>query len=201
MSKLESAPDLELDQNQDKEDRFQGSVKWFSEKRGYGFVQVEDEEVFIHRSTLLAFGIQKIQNEDIVTVSLVDSDRGKIVEKLYGVERPPIPIDLMSDTPDDGEVMAKVKFFNNHKGYGFIIAENEPQDIFIHFRILERNGFSMLEQGQKLLVRLEDDIRGKQVSTIRISLATNFQLLLKMIFLHLKMSSVKIFNICCIQVF
>ena len=59
MSKLESAPDLEVDQNQDKEDRFQGSVKWFSEKRGYGFVQVEDEEVFIHRSTLLAFGIQK----------------------------------------------------------------------------------------------------------------------------------------------
>ena len=40
MSKLESAHDLELDQNQDKEDRFQGSVKWFSEKRGYGFVQV-----------------------------------------------------------------------------------------------------------------------------------------------------------------
>ena len=174
MSKLESAPDLELDQNQDKEDRFQGSVKWFSEKRGYGFVQVEDEEVFIHRSTLLAFGIQKIQNEDIVTVSLVDSDRGKIVEKLYGVERPPIPIDLMSDTPDDGEVMAKVKFFNNHKGYGFIIAENEPQDIFIHFRILERNGFSMLEQGQKLLVRLEDDIRGKQVSTIRIYTGNEF---------------------------
>ena len=123
---------------------------------------------------MLAFGIQKIQNEDIVTVSLVDSDRGKIVEKLYGVERPPIPIDLMSDTPDDGEVMAKVKFFNNHKGYGFIIAENEPQDIFIHFRILERNGFSMLEQGQKLLVRLEDDIRGKQVSTIRIYTGNEF---------------------------
>lgn len=174
MSKNESSNDLDKDQTQDKEDRFQGSVKWFSEKRGYGFVQVENDEVFIHRSTLLAFGIQKIQNEDIVTVSLVDSERGKIVDRLYGVERPPIPENLMGDTPEDGEVLAKVKFFNNHKGYGFIIAENEPQDIFVHFRILEKNGFSMLEQGQKLLVRLEDDDRGKQVTTIRIYTGDEF---------------------------
>lgn len=174
MSKNESSNDLDKDQTQDKEDRFQGSVKWFSEKRGYGFVQVENDEVFIHRSTLLAFGIQKIQNEDIVTVSLVDSERGKIVDRLYGVERPPIPENLMGDTPEDGEVLAKVKFFNNHKGYGFIIAENEPQDIFVQYRILEKNGFSMLEQGQKLLVRLEDDDRGKQVTTIRIYTGNEF---------------------------
>ena len=174
MSKNESSNDLDKDQTQDKEDRFQGSVKWFSEKRGYGFVQVENDEVFIHRSTLLAFGIQKIQNEDIVTVSLVVSERGKIVDRLYGVERPPIPENLMGDTPEDGEVLAKVKFFNNHKVYGFIIAENEPQDIFVHFRILEKNGFSMLEQGQKLLVRLEDDDRGKQVTTIRIYTGDEF---------------------------
>ena len=67
-----------------------------------------------------------------------------------------------------------LKFFNNHKGYGFIIAENEPQDIFVHFRILEKNGFSMLEQGQKLLVRIEDDDRGKQVTTIRIYTGNEF---------------------------
>ena len=127
MSKLETKTDLEADQAQEKEERFQGSVKWFSEKRGYGFIQVGDDEVFIHRSTLLSFGIQKIQNEDIVTISLVNSERGLIVEKLYGVERPPIPVELMADTPEDDEVMATVKFFNNHKGYGFIIAENESQ--------------------------------------------------------------------------
>jgi CspA family cold shock protein len=179
MSKTESTSNQKTDQQktdqtQDKADRYQGSVKWFSEKRGYGFVQVGEEEVFIHRSTLIAFGVQKIQNEDIVTVSLVDSDRGKIVEKLYGVERPPIPEELMADTPEEGEVMAKVKFFNNHKGYGFIIAENEQQDIFVHFRVLETNGFSTLEQGQRVLVRLEDGDRGKQVSTIRLYTGDDF---------------------------
>ena len=33
---------------------------------------------------------------------------------------------------------------------------------------IEKNGFSALEQGQKILVRLEDGDRGKQVTTIRL---------------------------------
>ena len=72
----------------------------------------------------------------------------------------------MADTPDEGEVLAIVKFFNNHKGYGFIVTDGIDEDIFIHFRIIEKNGFSALEQGQKILVRLEDGDRGKQVTTI-----------------------------------
>ena len=154
--------------NGDDQDRYQGKVKWFSEKRGYGFIQIDDEEVFIHRSTLLAFGIAKLQNEDIVNVALIDSERGRIVETLFGVERPPIPPELMADTPAEGEVIADVKFFNNHKGYGFIVADEVDEDIFIHFRVLEKIGFSTLEQGQRLLVGLEDGERGKQVTTIRI---------------------------------
>ena len=161
----------------DTNDRYQGRVKWFSEKRGYGFIQIDDEEVFIHRSTLVSFGISKLQNEDIVTVSLLVSDRGRIVETLYGVERPPISPELMAVEPDEGEVMAEVKFFNNHKGYGFIVTDEDEDDIFIHFRILEKNGFSMLEQGQKILVRLEDSDRGKQVTTIRLYIADNKELL------------------------
>lgn len=152
----------------DDQDRYQGKVKWFSEKRGYGFIQIGDEEVFIHRSTLLAFGISKLQNEDIVNVALIASERGRIVETLYGVERPPIPPELMADTPDEGEVIADVKFFNNHKGYGFIVSDEVDEDIFIHFRVLEKNGLSSLEQGQQLLVGLEDGERGKQITTIRI---------------------------------
>lgn len=74
----------------------------------------------------------------------------------------------MADTPDEGEVLAIVKFFNNHKGYGFIVTDGIDEDIFIHFRIIEKNGFSALDQGQIILVRLEDGDRGKQVTTIRL---------------------------------
>jgi len=48
----------------------------------------------------------------------------------------------MADTPDEGEVIADVKFFNNHKGYGFIVSDEVDEDIFIHFRVLEKNGLS-----------------------------------------------------------
>ncbi len=165
-------------------DRHQGKVKWFSEKRGYGFIQINGEEVFIHRSTLVSFGISKLQNEDIVTVSLTLTDRGQTVETLYGVERPPLPFNLMAIDIADGEIMAEVKFFNNHKGYGFIVVDGSEDDIFVHFRILEQNGFSVLEQGQKLLIRLEDSApensnggQGKQVTTIRLYIGDNPELI------------------------
>ncbi len=168
-------------------DRYQGKVKWFSEKRGYGFIQINGEEVFIHRSTLVSFGISKLQNEDIVTVSLTLTDRGQTVETLYGVERPPLPFNLMAIDIADDEIIAEVKFFNNHKGYGFIVVDGSEDDIFVHFRILEQNGFSVLEQGQKLLVRFEDSApedsnpenggQGKQVTTIRLYIGDNPELM------------------------
>jgi len=147
--------------------RFQGKVKWFSERRGYGFIEVDGDEVFIHRSALLAFGLYRLQNEDLVTVSLTTTERGQIVNCLFGIERPPIPPQLIAETPDEDEEIATVKFFNDSKGYGFIMIDGHDEDIFIHSRVLEDNGLAMLDTGQKILVRVEDGERGEQVSTIR----------------------------------
>lgn len=147
--------------------RFQGKVKWFSERRGYGFIEVDGDEVFIHRSALLAFGMYRLQNEDVVTVSLTTTERGQIVNCLFGVERPPIPPQLIAEEPDEGEEIATVKFFNDSKGYGFIMIDGHDEDIFIHSRTLEDNGLAMLDTGQKILVRVEAGERGEQVSTIR----------------------------------
>ena len=68
--------------------------KWYSERRGYGFIEVDGHEVFIHRTTLNQFGIIRIQNEDIVLITQVKTDRGFIVDTLYGVERPPARLAL-----------------------------------------------------------------------------------------------------------
>jgi len=152
---------------EDGTERFQGKVKWFSERRGYGFIEVDGNEVFIHRSALLAFGMYRLQNEDKVTVSMTTTERGQIVDCLFGVERPPIPPQLIATAPDDGEEIATVKFFNDAKGYGFIMIDGHDEDIFIHSRTLEDNGLAMLDSGQKILVRVEAGERGEQVSTIR----------------------------------
>lgn len=34
-----------------------GEVIWYNERKGYGFVKIDDTEVFLHRSTLDRFGL------------------------------------------------------------------------------------------------------------------------------------------------
>ena len=46
--------------------------------------------------------------------------------------------------------MAKgeVKWFNNSKGWGFIIPENGDNDIFVHFSSIPGTGYKTLVPGQ-----------------------------------------------------
>ena len=37
-------------------------VIWYNERKGYGFVKINNAEVFIHRSTLGRFGMIRIGN-------------------------------------------------------------------------------------------------------------------------------------------
>lgn len=147
--------------------RQSGRVKWYSERKGYGFVEIGEREVFIHRSALVAFGANRLQNEDIVLVTTRPTDRGLVVEQLFAIERPPIPETLFATEPEDGEEFAEVKFFNEEKGYGFVMVENHKEDIFIHSRTLEQNGLAGLESGQQLLVRTAEGERGEQITSIR----------------------------------
>lgn len=40
-----------------------------------------------------------------------------------------------------------VKWFNDTKGYGFI-QQAEGEDVFVHFSVIEGNGFRTLAEGQ-----------------------------------------------------
>ena len=41
----------------------------------------------------------------------------------------------------------RVKWFNNSKGYGFIVQEDGPE-LFVHYSAISGNGFRSLEEGQ-----------------------------------------------------
>lgn len=43
---------------------------------------------------------------------------------------------------------AVVKWFNNAKGYGFLREEGEPEDIFVHYSVIEGDGFKTLKEGE-----------------------------------------------------
>jgi len=43
-----------------------------------------------------------------------------------------------------------VKWFNNAKGYGFIVEDNETEDLFAHFSSIQMEGYKTLKAGQSV---------------------------------------------------
>lgn len=65
-------------------------------------------------------------------------------------------------------MQAKVKWFNNAKGYGFIEREGQ-EDIFIHYSNIEKNGYKTLEEGQLVefdLVKTEKGYKAQNIKPI-----------------------------------
>ena len=42
----------------------------------------------------------------------------------------------------------KVKWFNNAKGYGFILADGKDEDLFAHYSAIKMDGYKTLKAGQ-----------------------------------------------------
>lgn len=57
-----------------------------------------------------------------------------------------------------------VKFFNEHKGYGFIAPDGGGNDAFVHISAVERAGFRSLRENQRIAYDLEEDRRGKMAA-------------------------------------
>ena len=146
----------------------EGELVWYNERKGYGFVRIGEDEVFLHRSTLDRFGLVRLLTGDIVAVSLSTNEHGQVIKDLLSVKRPLSPAPPAAHEPEEGELRAVVKFFNDLRGYGFVTADSLEDDVFVHSRVLNDCGFSSLIQGQKLLVKVDDSGRGLQVNSVRL---------------------------------
>ena len=124
--------------------------------------------MFLHRSTLDRFGLIRLLTGDHVTVSLTTNEHGQVIQDLLTVNRPVSPAPPAATEPDEDEVRAVVKFFNDLRGYGFVTADDLDEDVFVHSRVLNDCGFHSLIQGQKLLVKVDDSGRGPQVQAVRL---------------------------------
>ncbi len=59
-----------------------------------------------------------------------------------------------------------VKWFNNAKGYGFILPDNGDADIFAHYSAINMEGYRTLKAGQHVSFDAVDGDKGKQAANI-----------------------------------
>jgi len=64
----------------------EGIVKWFSEKKGFGFIEQENgQDLFVHHTAIVMPGFRTLDEGDRVSFDVEESDRGpkaKNVNKL-----------------------------------------------------------------------------------------------------------------------
>lgn len=127
-----------------------GKVKWFSQFKGYGFIEAENisEDIFLHFSIIDKSGINKLNNEDIIVCSIEKSDRGyqviNIIEIIYSNKQ-----EIPNKQPE--KVIAVMKWFNPVKGFGFA-QMSSGEDVFIHSNLLKKNKLDTIAHGKKIVL-------------------------------------------------
>lgn len=62
----------------------------------------------------------------------------------------------------------KVKWFNDKKGFGFIRAQDVPEDIFVHHSAIHMEGYRVLFPDQEVEFELKNDQRGLKAVKVRL---------------------------------
>ncbi|WP_422368033.1 cold-shock protein [Pelagibius sp.] len=68
-------------------------------------------------------------------------------------------------------IAGTVKFYNEHKGFGFIEPEDGQKDVFVHATALERAGIAGLQEGQKVKFDTQNDPRSGKIAVGTIEIA------------------------------
>jgi len=171
-----------------------GTVKFFNESKGFGFIAPDDggADIFVHISAVERAGLRGLNEGDQVRFELEQDRRsGKssaVDLEVTGVgspaprsSRPAGPSgggygrsdrDRAPPRRDDhanGEAgSGVVKWFNPQKGFGFIQPNGGGGDIFVHISDVERAGLRSLQDGQPISYEVKQDSRSGKSSAVNL---------------------------------
>jgi CspA family cold shock protein len=158
------------------------TVKWFNATKGFGFVAPSDgtPDAFLHVSVLANAGHDSIGDGADLMCMIAPGAKGPQVSRVLEVlslgsasgEAPrrdaPPSRDRVSrdfDAPEV-EVSGTVKWFKPDKGFGFVTADDQSKDVFVHKSVLRRCGPMMLESGQRVQMRVQEADKGREATWI-----------------------------------
>ncbi len=61
--------------------------------------------------------------------------------------------------------VGRIKWFNNIKGYGFI-AQDEGEDVFVHFSAIRMEGYKTLNEGAEVTYEVAHGPKGLQAVNV-----------------------------------
>ncbi len=59
----------------------------------------------------------------------------------------------------------RVKWFNNSKGFGFIIQDEGPE-VFVHYSAIQGDGYKTLVEGQAVSFEVTQSEKGPQATNV-----------------------------------
>ena len=59
-----------------------------------------------------------------------------------------------------------VKWFNDKKGFGFIVPDGSEQDVFVHYSSIQQEGFKTLAEGERVEFELYEDVKGARARDV-----------------------------------
>jgi CspA family cold shock protein len=172
-----------------------GKVKWFNATKGFGFITMDrGGDAFCHASALSASGHAEVPPGATIVCDLADSERGLQVVAIHSVDlstaeapsRGPRPFGGSgggggrdfggggygggrdNNAPSGPMVEGKVKFFNDQKGFGFVMPDSGSGDIYLHASALRRSGLQAIEPDQRIRYSTRQGNKGVEVDKVEI---------------------------------
>jgi CspA family cold shock protein len=167
------------------------TVKWFNATKGFGFVTLEDgSDAFCHASALSGLSTPDLPQGATVYCDVAQGQRGMQVTTVHSVDlstaeaQPsfgrggggggggggPRPFRGGGGRESSGPMGGgHVKFFNEQKGFGFVVPESGGADVYVHASALRRSGVSTLMPEQKVRFSTRQGMKGIEVDRIELA--------------------------------